>query len=329
MEWAIFRDNPKTAYLALAAGRLRERMAELERLATSDSEMTELARQEIRELAEQETELYRQAEQIIASEANSKNSVSDVDQSDKVNLILEIRAGAGGEESALFAAKLASMYEHYAAIRGWSFTRLAESASELGGYREATFEISGAGAELALHYESGVHRIQRVPATEKLGRVHTSTASVAVIPLRQTAIFEINPSDIEVTFSRSGGAGGQNVNKVETAVRVTHKPSGMVVRCTSERSQSRNRDKAMLILRNKLATIHDTAVAGSAALERRNQIGTADRSEKIRTYNIIQDRVTDHRLKQSWHNLDRIFAGDIEPIITALQTAGPLLYSSV
>ena len=327
MNWAIFRDNPKTAYLASAAGRLHERIAELERLVTSDQEMKELATEEVRELTEQEKILYSQAEQIIASEANLKNFVGGVDQSDKANLILEIRAGAGGEESALFAAKLAEMYERYAGIRGWSFTCLSEAKSELGGYREATFEISGAGADKALFYESGVHRIQRVPATEKLGRIHTSTASVAVIPLRQTESFEINPSDIEVSFSRSGGAGGQNVNKVETAVRVTHKPSGMVVRCTSERSQSRNRDKAMLILRNKLATIHETAVAGSAALERRNQIGTADRSEKIRTYNIIQDRVTDHRLKQSWHNLDRIFAGDIEPIITALQTAGTLLYS--
>ena len=166
-----------------------------------------------------------------------------------------------------------------------------------------------------------MHRIQRVPATEKMGRVHTSTASVAIIPLRPTETFEINPADIEVTFSRSGGAGGQNVNKVETAVRVLHKPSGMVVRSTSERSQSRNRDKAFLILKNKLAAIQESTAAGAASEERRQQIGTADRSEKIRTYNISQDRVTDHRLKQSWHNVERIFAGELGSIVEALKKA--------
>lgn len=314
MEWAAFRDNPKTNYLALEAERLRERMAELELLAASGGEMKKLAHDEIQELRRQEAVLYDQAERILASGSDLNNEGTD-----NQGLILEIRAGAGGEESSLFALELAAMYQHYAAARGWPLTLVSESKTELGGYREAVFEMPNAEAYTALRYESGVHRIQRVPATEKVGRVHTSTASVAVIPIRPTGTLEINPADIEVTFSRSGGAGGQNVNKVETAVRVLHKPSGLVVRCTSERSQSRNRDKAFLILRNKLALIHNTAAAASAAAERRNQIGTADRSEKIRTYNLTQDRVTDHRLKQSWHNVGRILAGEIGPIISALQ----------
>ncbi len=322
MDWFTFRDNSKTAYLALEADRLRGRISELERLATADQEIKDLAAEEARELVEQEKALYTQAERILASGTGAGAGLSDQN-----NLILEIRAGAGGVESALFASELAAMYQRYAALRGWSFNLVSESKTDLGGYREVVFEVVGAEACAELKYESGVHRIQRVPATEKLGRVHTSTASIAIIPILPTATFEINPADIEVTFSRSGGAGGQNVNKVETAVRVLHKPSGMVVRSTSERSQSRNRDKAFLILRNKLAAVQESTAAGTAAEERRQQIGTANRSEKIRTYNISQDRVTDHRLKQSWHNVERIFAGDLEPIIKALQAADTLLYS--
>ncbi len=316
MEWSTFRGNSKTAYLALEADRLRGWLAELERLAATDETMKDLAAEEARELAEQEKNLYAQAEKILAS-----GTSAGAGETSQNSLILEIRAGAGGEESALFASELATMYQRYVALRAWSCHLVSESKSELGGYREVVFEISGGEAYAELKYESGVHRIQRVPATEKMGRVHTSTASVAIIPLRPTETFEINPADIEVTFSRSGGAGGQNVNKVETAVRVLHKPSGMVVRSTSERSQSRNRDKAFLILKNKLAAIQESTAAGAASEERRQQIGTADRSEKIRTYNISQDRVTDHRLKQSWHNVERIFAGELGSIVEALKKA--------
>ncbi len=319
MDWSAFRDNPKTSYLARDAERLRGRISELELLMMNDEGMKELGAEEIAELKKQEADLYAEAERITSRSVSQNGKDGAEDKG--TDLILEIRAGAGGEESASFASELALMYQRYATIRGWSFSLISESKTELGGYREVVFEVKGEGVCDALRYESGVHRIQRVPATEKLGRVHTSTASVAVIPIRATQNFEINPADIEVTFSRSGGAGGQNVNKVETAVRVLHKPTGLVVRSTSERSQSRNRDKAFVILSNKLATIHEDTLAGTAAAERRSQIGTADRSEKIRTYNITQDRVTDHRLKQSWHNVERIFEGELEPIITAMQTA--------
>lgn len=323
MDWTVFRDNPKTSYLVRNAERLRGRINELESLVKTDQGMKELGGEEISELTKQEAELYAEAERIALNSVSQNAENGEEDKGS--DLILEIRAGAGGEESAIFASELALMYQRYATIRGWAFNLISESKTELGGYREVVFEILGGKVYDALRYESGVHRIQRVPATEKMGRVHTSTASVAVIPIRATQTFEINPADIEVTFSRSGGAGGQNVNKVETAVRVLHKPTGMVVRSTSERSQSRNREKAFLILRNKLATIHEDTIMGSAAAERRSQIGTADRSEKIRTYNITQDRITDHRLKQSWHNVERIFEGELEPIITALEEANRLV----
>ncbi len=236
-------------------------------------------------------------------------------------VILEIRAGAGGEESALFAATLAGTYRRFAMRRGWSCSLVSESKSDQGGYKEVIFEIRGPGVLDDLRFEVGVHRIQRVPATEKQGRIHTSTASVAVLPLVGTAGITLNSADLEITFSRSGGAGGQNVNKVETAVRLVHRPSGIVVRCQSERSQSRNKEKALAILASKLHEQSQSATARAAADERRRQIGTADRSEKIRTYNLVQDRVTDHRIKKSWHQVEKIFAGDLDRIITALKAA--------
>ena len=236
-------------------------------------------------------------------------------------LILEVRAGAGGNESALFARELAEMYGRFCARRGWAFALVDESLSELGGYKEASFEIRGAGAYEALRFETGVHRVQRIPATEKQGRIHTSTASVAVLPLREQAAVSLSPADLEITFSRSGGKGGQNVNKVETAVRVLHKPSGLVVRSTSERSQARNKEKALQILAAKLEAAAGESRAAASAAARREQIGTGDRSEKIRTYNFPQDRLTDHRLKESWHHLEKVFAGELEAMVAALAAA--------
>lgn len=233
--------------------------------------------------------------------------------------ILEIRAGAGGEEAAKFAEDLFNMYYRYAVKNGWSFVVADESRSELGGFKEVVAEVRGKGVYDKLKFESGVHRVQRVPATEKSGRVHTSTASVAVLPAAKEEDMEIRNEDLEITFSRAGGPGGQNVNKVETAVRILHKPTGVVVGSREERSQLKNREKAMKILRAKLLDEKIRKGESEIAGLRKSQIGTQDRSEKIRTYNILQDRVTDHRVKQSWHNIEKIFAGEIDDIIESFE----------
>ena len=227
------------------------------------------------------------------------------------SLVMELRAAAGGDEATLFAKELFEAYQKYAQAKGWK-VRLID---------DLTLEIAGADAYDALRYETGVHRVQRVPVTEKSGRIHTSTASVAVLPIRTKPTIDINPADIDMEFSRSGGAGGQNVNKVETAVRLIHRPTGVDVRSSSERSQKANREKAMEILVAKLEARHEEEEAKKHAAERKSQVGTGDRSEKIRTYNFLQDRVTDHRLKESWHNLPKIMSGGLDAIVDALQAA--------
>ncbi|MDE2018970.1 MAG: PCRF domain-containing protein [Patescibacteria group bacterium] len=232
-------------------------------------------------------------------------------------LILEIRAGAGGDEASLFAGDLGRMYQRYAAKRGWRFSVLDKNESTLNGFKSLVAEIEGQGSYEAFQYESGVHRVQRVPSTEKSGRVHTSTASVAVLPIVEAREVNINPNDLEVTFSRAGGPGGQNVNKVETAVRILHKPTGIVVSSREERSQHANREKALDILRAKLWEIEQQRATGSVTDLRREQIGSADRSEKIRTYNFPDDRITDHRIGKKWHNIEKILEGDMDPIVKA------------
>ena len=306
-----YKNNPKTKYLFEAYQKLLSDEEALAHMVAGDLELGQLGEEERKSIEEQKQNLLRQMAVILEGDAEEEEAVGQV--------ILEVRAGAGGEEAALFAGELAGMYSRYAQKKGWGWKRVDESESELGGFKEASFEISGKGAYDALQYETGVHRIQRIPATEKSGRIHTSTASVAVLPLRKKEAIEIAPSDIEVSFSRSGGPGGQNVNKVETAVSILHKPSGIVIRSTSERSQQKNRDKAMAILVAKLAQEKEEEEAKKLSSERKSQIGKADRSEKIRTYNILQDRITDHRIKKSWHNIPRIFAGDIDQIVESFK----------
>ncbi len=306
-----YKENPKTAYLAAEWERVHAEEGEVAELA--QGELGALAAEDLNRLREQREALEAEMEKIHAQEASQEIFPNEV--------VLEVRAGVGGEEAALFAYELAEMYRAYALSRGWSMRTLSESKTDLNGYKEAVFEIKGKGAYEALRFETGVHRIQRVPATEKSGRIHTSTASVAMLPIRKKHKVEINPNDIEMEFSRSGGAGGQNVNKVETAVRLIHIPTGLDARSQSERSQLANRERAMEVLLAKIEALQEEQEAQKHAAERKEQIGTADRSEKIRTYNVLQDRVTDHRIKESWHNLPAIFAGNLNPLIEALQHA--------
>jgi peptide chain release factor 1 len=232
-------------------------------------------------------------------------------------IILEIRAGAGGDEASLFAGDLARMYQKYAAKRGWKFVVLDVSESGAGGYKTFIAEVAGDGVYEALKQESGVHRVQRIPVTERQGRIHTSTASVAILPVVEPKDIEIKESDLEITFSRAGGPGGQNVNKVETAVRIMHKPSGIVVSCRMERSQHANRERALEMLRAKLYKIKHEQQVSSVEQIRREQIGSAERAEKIRTYNFPQDRITDHRIGKKWGNIEKILEGDLDKIVEA------------
>jgi peptide chain release factor 1 len=310
---AEFRDNHKTQFLASQFDAFATKLEEARSLASSDPEMAELAEEEVAALEVQLAQMYAEMDAILEA--------SKEEEAKPYGVILEVRAGAGGDEAALFAHELAQMYLKYAERQGWRASVSSESFATGGGYKEATFEILGGEVYDELRYETGVHRVQRVPVTEKAGRIHTSTASVAILPLRKKARIEINPSDIETEFSRSGGAGGQNVNKVETAVRLIHKPTGIDVRSQSERSQLKNREKAMAILVAKLESLQDEEEAKKHADVRKNQIGTGDRSEKIRTYNFPQNRITDHRIKESWHNIEAVLGGDLSDLIGALKRA--------
>lgn len=305
------KQNPKTRFFAEELIRLSKQEKEAEELGASDPEMKALAEEDLKNIQDQKNAIEQQIKEILISEKEEDDFPNEV--------ILEVRAGAGGDEASIFATQLANMYIAYAEKHGWQVSRVDESTNETGGYKFASFEIHGQGVYKTLRFETGVHRVQRVPVTEKMGRVHTSTASVAILPLRKNTKIEIRPDEIEIEFSRSGGAGGQNVNKVETAVRLIHKATGIDVRSTSERSQGKNREKAMAILISKLDQLRREEEDAKYSANRKNQVGTADRSEKIRTYNFPQNRITDHRIGESWHNIEEILAGYPDDIFEALQ----------
>jgi peptide chain release factor 1 len=290
--------------------KVRKSMEEAEEL-MQDPEMKELA----------ETEYYELKEQLPKIEDELKILLIPKDPDDEKNIMCEIRAGAGGEEAALFAGTLFRMYTMYAEKRHWKLEVLNENETGLGGYKEISFMITGKGVYSRLKFESGVHRVQRVPDTESSGRIHTSTATVAVLPVVEDVEIEINPSDIKMEVFRASGAGGQHINKTSSAVRLIHEPTGIVVECQTERSQFQNKDNAMKMLRTKLYEIEKEKQDSSIANARKTQVGSGDRSEKIRTYNYPQGRITDHRIGMSIYQMENFLNGDIDEMIDNLIAA--------
>ena len=296
----LYRDYRKTEQELRDTGSLLE--------GASDEELTALARQDLAELQQRRDQLARDIQiGLLPADPNDERSV-----------IMEVRAGAGGEEAGLFAADLFRMYARYAALKGWQTETIDSNQTGIGGLREIIFEVRGKGAYSRLKHESGVHRVQRVPVTEAGGRIHTSTATVAVLPEADEVEVEINPDELRIDIFHSGGHGGQNVQKVATAVRIVHLPTGIMATCQDERSQLKNKNKAMTVLRARLLDIEQRKQREQITEKRRTQVGTGDRAEKVRTYNFPQDRMTDHRLEMSFHNLPGLLEGKLEPIIEAL-----------
>ncbi|MDR3767433.1 MAG: peptide chain release factor 1 [Butyricicoccus sp.] len=274
---------------------------------------------DLKELAQDE--LRQAKDDLERLEGELKVLLLPRDPNDDKNIIVEIRGGAGGEESALFAHSLYRMYTMYAEKRGWTVELLSINETELGGCKEVVFQISGDQVYSRMKFESGVHRVQRVPETESQGRVHTSTVTVAVLPEAEEVDFAINPTDLKIDTFRSSGAGGQHINKTESAIRITHLPTGMVVECQDERSQHKNKDKAMRVLRTRLYEAELEKQNAAIAADRKNQVGTGDRAERIRTYNFPENRVSDHRIKLTLYKLNQFMDGDLDDVIDALITA--------
>ena len=286
-------------------------LAENRALLKSEAAGSELAQMAAEEVARLEAEEQRLAKEVY-------RGILPADPSDSRNTIIEIRAGAGGQESALFAADLYRMYTRYAEGRGWKVEDLDSSPSDLGGYKEVIFQVNGSDVYKRLKYESGVHRVQRVPATEAQGRIHTSTTTVAVLPEAQEVDVEIKPEDLDITVCRASGPGGQGVNTTDSAVQIIHRPSGLTVRCADQRSQQKNKARAMTVLRSRLLERKIAEENAKYAAQRKAQVGTGERNERIRTYNFPQNRVTDHRIELTLYNLPAVLEGDIDPVIEPL-----------
>ena len=277
----------------------------------SDAELRDMAQEELRQAKADKERLYEELRVLLLPR----------DPNDGKNVIMELRGGVGGEESALFAHSLFRMYSMYAETKRWKTEILNANETELGGYKEISFMITGEGAYSRMKYESGVHRVQRVPETETQGRIHTSTVTVAVLPEAEDVEVEINPSDLKIDTFRSGGAGGQHINKTDSAIRITHLPTGLVVECQDERSQYKNKDKAMKVLKSRLLEAEREKQQNEVAQERKSQVGTGDRSERIRTYNFPQGRLTDHRIGLTLYRLEDVMNGNLDEVIDALITA--------
>lgn len=277
----------------------------------SDPDMKELAQQELHEAKAEAARLEDELKILLLPK----------DPNDGKNIFVEIRGGAGGEESALFAADLYRMYTMYADKRGWQTEVMSASETELGGYKEIVFRVAGEQVYSRLKFESGVHRVQRVPATESQGRVHTSTTTVAVLPEAEEVDFYLDPNDLRIDTFRSSGAGGQHINKTSSAIRITHIPTGTVVECQDERSQHKNKDKALRVLRSRLYEAEVEKQQAAIAADRKSQVGTGDRSERIRTYNFPENRVSDHRIKLTLYKLDQFLNGDMDEVLDALIAA--------